>query len=527
MSRIVIYARKSSESDDKQAKSIEEQLAWARDRAAELGDPNPPVYKEARSAHEIGRPEFNRLIEEIWANDDVTLIVTWKADRLARNPVDGGAIQHAIMKGKLEILTADRRYTHADDQFMLNVEFGFSTKYSQDLSKNVKRGLEHKWSHGEWASFAPIGYLNIKGERERRVAGGAIVVDPETAPHVRKLFELCATGNFSLRDLTRLAVDDWHLSFRRAGDKRPVSRFPMTTIEHLLKNPFYYGVLRVKGKILPGSHQPLISRLIFDRVQAVLSGRRVAAERPSKHTFPFTSVILCAACGHRYTAYTVKKKSGRTYTYYSCAMRSKGCSQPHVKEEEILGVLTPLLKQATITPAEKKACIDMLYELNREETDFAVVKLRTLRDQLADLAGLQGRLLDVFLAGDITKDEKDGKAADYAERKTALEVQIRETERSQAGWIELAEHFFEALTDAAFAFESGTADEKRDLLRLLDIELEATPDKLLVKAGTATTLVLNRGGCPIWRTLVDEVRTALVATNNENTREARSPRLRL
>lgn len=509
MPHIAIYARKSSESDDRQAKSIEDQLAWARSKCAELGELVPRTFQEARSARRPGRVEFGRLMEAVWGGE-IDTVVTWKADRLARNPSDGGSVQQALMEGKLIVITSDRKYSEADDQFMLNIEFGFSTKYSQDLAKNVIRGLESKWERGEWAGLAPLGYLNVTGERERRLRGGAIVADPETGRHVRKLFELCATGNYSLRDLTRKALHEWHLTFRRSGDTRAPGGYPMATIARILKNPFYYGVMRVKGRLYPAAHEPLISKGTFDRVQLVLAGRRVTSERPSKHTFPFSSLIVCALCGHRFTAYMKRKPSGRTYTYYRCAMGSKGCAQPAITEREVLDVVVPLLEQVTITTAEREWCVEVIHELNHQETEGAFLELERLRSKHSELIRLSGRLLDLYIAGEVTKNERDRKAAEYGEKRTTLELQIREIELGQKEWIELCEKFFESLTDATGVFEAANEDEKRVLLRSLDIELRATPDKLLLNAGNATTIVRNRGGRPVWRALVDEVRTALV-----------------
>jgi len=510
MARVAIYARKSSESDDKQAKSIEEQLAWARLKCAELGTPEPVVFQEARSARRPGRVEFGRLMAAVWRGE-IETIVTWKADRLARNPSDSGSVQQALMEGKLVVVTSDRRYSEADDQFMLNIEFGFSTKYSQDLSKNVIRGLQSKWERGEWAGLAPIGYLNVTGERERRLRGGAIVVDPETAPRVRQLFQLCESGGHSLRDLTSMAVNDWFLQFRRSNDSRPTARYPMASIERILRNPFYYGALRIKGRLLPGSHEPLISKATFDRVQRILAGRRVGAERPSKHSFPFSTLIVCSLCGHRFTAYSKVKPSGRVYTYYRCSMGSKGCAQAHVTEREIIEVITPVLKQITLTPAERDRCIEVIHEINHDETTATISDLDGLRREQAAIVRKRSRILDLYVAGHLTHDEKQGLIADNDEKGTALELKIREAAREQAGWIELAERFFESLSDAEIVFNASNAVEKRSLLRTLRIELCATPEKLLLDAGKIATIVMNRGERPVWRALVEEVRTALIS----------------
>jgi site-specific DNA recombinase len=372
--------------------------------------------------------------------------------------------------------------------------------------------LQSKWEHGEWAGLAPIGYLNVTSERERRLRGGAIVVDAETAPRVKQLFQLCESGGYSLRDLTTMAVKEWRLQFRRSGDTRPQGRYPIATIERILKNPFYYGVIRVKGKLLPGSHEPLISKATFDRVQRILSGRRAQSERPSKHSFPFSSLIACSLCGHHFTAYTVRKTSGRSYTYYRCSMGSKGCAQPHVTEREIIEVITPALKQVTLTSAERDRCIEVIHEINLEETEAVVSDLDQLRREHAALVRKSSHILDMYIAGELTREEKLAKTAEVQEQTKALDIQITGATQNQHDWIELAEQFFESLSDAENIFDASNAIEKRALLRSLHIELLATPEKLRLNVGTAATIVMNRGDRPAWRALVEKVRTALMAT---------------
>lgn len=444
----------------------------------------------------------------VWRGE-IDTIVTWKADRLARNPVDGGNVQHALMERKVVIITSDRRYAEPDDQFLLNLEFGFSTKYSQDLAKNISRGLKSKWERGEWAGVAPIGYSNVIGERERRRRGGAIVADLDTAPYVQKLFGLYATGNYSLRQLTAKALQEWRMTFRRSGDTRAVGRYPMTTIAQILKNPFYYGVMRVKGNFYPGVHEPLISKATYDTVQRVLAARRGTAERPSRHTFPYSALIVCSLCGHRFTAYTTRKPSGRTYTYYRCAMGSKGCAQPHITAAEIEAVVRPLLKDIALTERESSRCIDIYHELVRGDRESDGKEIAKCRAMAAGIVRRSSRLLDLFIAGEITKDEKDVKARELAEMRSSLDLQIQQLERGESRDIGQYENFLRSLTDVEKVFSAAESDEKRALLRSLQIELRATPKKLLLSAGNATRLIKDREKRPLWCSLVHNVRTEL------------------
>jgi site-specific DNA recombinase len=132
MTRTAIYARKSTESDDRQVLSLDAQLHWAREACAKLGVREPLVFTEARSAKLPGREVFGQLMRAVNAGR-VDTIVCWKADRLARNAADAGAVLFALESKRLTaIVTADGTYAaDADSELMLGILLGFSAKYSR------------------------------------------------------------------------------------------------------------------------------------------------------------------------------------------------------------------------------------------------------------------------------------------------------------------------------------------------------------------------------------------------------------
>ena len=137
--------------------------------------------------------------------------------------------------------------------------------YIVNLSEETKKGMIEKAEQGIYPSFAPMGYINVECNGKR-----FIQPDPIIAPQVRRLFEWYATGNYSLLELTRKAHDE--------GFKCRKSHYkiPKSVVHKILKNPLYYGEFRWAGKIYRGSHEPLVSRELFIRVQEVMSekGRR-------------------------------------------------------------------------------------------------------------------------------------------------------------------------------------------------------------------------------------------------------------
>ena len=139
-----LYARKSTDVEDKQVLSIEAQLNELRSLAKRDGLEITAEFIEKRTAKMPGRPIFNEMAQRIQAGE-AQGIICWKIDRLARNPVDGGQISWLLQQGVIQhIRTHDRSYLPGDNVLMMSVEFGMANQYIRDLSANTKRGLDRK-----------------------------------------------------------------------------------------------------------------------------------------------------------------------------------------------------------------------------------------------------------------------------------------------------------------------------------------------------------------------------------------------
>ncbi|MBK7143570.1 MAG: recombinase family protein [bacterium] len=149
MPQIAIYARKSTESEDRQVLSIDSQIKELQEFAAREKLGKVVVFTESKSAKAPGRPAFNELLKRV-SKGEFDRLVCWKLDRLARNPVDGGAVIWAVEEGKIQhIYTPQRRFDNSgNDKFWMQLEFGMAKKYVDDLSDNVKRGLRAKVAQG-------------------------------------------------------------------------------------------------------------------------------------------------------------------------------------------------------------------------------------------------------------------------------------------------------------------------------------------------------------------------------------------
>ena len=281
--KYIIYARKSMEDGDRQVLSIESQLCELREFAAKEKLEIVASLCEAKTAKEPRRTKFAEMLSLI-EKGKAEGILSWHPDRLARNSVDGGKIVHMIDQGLIKSLKFPTFWFEPTPQglFMLNIAFGQSKYFVDNLRENVTRGMKQKVRNGVWPVKAPIGYLNNPKTR-------MIDIDKEKAPRVRKLFALYATGNYNLNSLANYC--------KERGWKSSNGKDITTSIIHkILKNIFYIGLMKYKGEIFEGKHLPLVSKKLFDRIQEVLKERG----RPQKtkgHNLALLGLMKCAFCG--------------------------------------------------------------------------------------------------------------------------------------------------------------------------------------------------------------------------------------
>ena len=230
-------------------------------------------------------------------------------------------------------------------KFMLNIAFGQSKYYVDNLSENVKRGIRQKLRRGEWCWSAPLGYLNNQHTK-------LIDVDPERAPFIRKAFALYATGEYTFQSLT-------HRLEEAALRSRKGNVLHLSSVQKILRKHFYYGMLEFQGELYEGKHEPMISKDLFDKVQRVMA-RRGKKNRKRKHEFPFIGLMQCGTCG---CAITAELQKG--HHYYRCTKKKGNCSEKYLREESLLEQVRIIVEKVSLPDDWAD---NMLKELDKEET---------------------------------------------------------------------------------------------------------------------------------------------------------------
>jgi len=340
----VIYARKSTDSDDRQVLSIDSQIQELKLLAARRGISIAETLTERCSAKAPGRPVFGQLMRRV-ARGDIAGVLCWKMDRLARNHYDTGQVLQALADAKLpRVITPERDYTvDGNDRFLGNFEFGIATKFIDDLRANVMRGNRARFQRG-WPNFRPpVGYLEDRATK-------TVVVDPDRFPIVRRMWIELLSGRMRPVQIARAAEHDWGLRTRKAGK---LGGKPLTFqgIYKLLANPFYAGLIRLKsGASYPGAHKPMITMAMFAEAQAILG--RPSRARPSRHTFAYAGLLTCGLCKGTLVGETHVKPSGLRFTYYRCRTRTAGrpCPNRSIPEKALEAQFLADLRRIAIPP---------------------------------------------------------------------------------------------------------------------------------------------------------------------------------
>jgi len=338
--RYCLYARKSSEAEERQALSIDSQvnemLVLAQRENLNIVD----MYRESHSAKDAGqRPVYNKLLLDI-REGKFDGILVWHPDRLARNAGDLGAVVDLLDQKKLvEIRTHSQRFTNNPNEKFLLMILGSQAKLENDnKSINVKRGLKTKCELGLWPSVAPTGYLNSKNKDQK----GVVFVDPDRAPIIKQIFQKVAYEGWSGRKIFKWLKDIKFVT--RTG--KPLT---LSNIYVILNNHSYHGQFeypKTSGRWFTGKHTPLISKDLFDDVQKQLH-LQIKAHGKNKE-FSFTRTLSCGGCGSGVTAQekykNLKDGSVAKYIYYGCT-RAKdiNCKEGYIEERVLIFQLLEII----------------------------------------------------------------------------------------------------------------------------------------------------------------------------------------
>jgi site-specific DNA recombinase len=462
-----LYARKSSESEDRQIQSIDDQIDRLTQLAKSEGLEVVEEFKESKTAKKPNeRRVFAEMLDRI-KKGEAAGILCWQINRLSRNPVDSGTIQWMLQNGLIKsIQTIDKEYRPEDNVLLFSVESGMANQFIIDLRKNTLRGMESKLQKGEMPALARLGYKNDQINK-------TIVKDPERYDQVKQMWMLMLTGTYSVSQILKIVNEEW--GFRTIQrKKRGGTPLSLSGLYSLFYSKFYAGIIEWGGHSYTGVHEPMITFEQYERVQELL-GKKTGKPRPKHHEHPFSGIIRCGECGAFVTAETKHKRIKTTgelkrYDYYHCTGKKKyiDCSQKKVISElELSAQIEKEIANLTILPEFRDWAVEILNSWNDKEiekrSEKHIAQTKTLLDAQAQLDSVtKMRYRDL-----ITDDEYVSERNVLQSKITELKQQLRQTEDRAENWLELTERVFDFATHARAKFNTGSIQTKKEIFAAL------------------------------------------------------------
>lgn len=398
-------------------------------------------FEEKVTAAKSGRPVFTAMVKDLIKGRAQGLVLH-KIDRGARNFADWAKIGDLSDAGiDVHFASETLDFRSRGGRLSADIQAVIAADYIRNLREETMKGMRGRLKQGLCPWGAPLGYKNNGG-------GKVKTVDPLVAPAVKRLFELYATGQHSLRSL----VIEAHQSGFHTATGRKLSKH---AIEALLSNPFYCGILKVRstGETYAGMHAPIITVALYEQVQAIKLGK--AGKKVAKHQFLYRGLFRCTECSRMITP---ERQKG--HVYYRC--HTVECTTA-VREELVDAAVSGFLSMLAFSRNDLEAIERSLGE--SINADAIKVERQALAVRIEQAKERLSRLTDVFV------DRHIDEATFHTKQETAhLELrrleELHSSAKQEGTQLTDAVKFLELVRSLATLYESGSTTEKRIIVDL-------------------------------------------------------------
>lgn len=485
--KAVILARVSSK-EQEHGHSIDAQLMRLREYCKRQKLEIISEYSITESSTRGERKKFKEMLSFCKKQKQQVALVVDAVDRIQRSFKESVTLDELIRKEVIELhflresMVINQNSRSTD---ILRWDFAVmgAKSYVLNLSDNVVRSFEKKRYEGTIMGLAPIGYLNDTDINGKATA----VLDPQRAFLIRKLFEEYATGLYSIEELRKKTMQ-WGLKNKTKSD----TYLSTSQVDTILKNPFYYGIMRSKGNLYPHIYKPIISLELFKKCEAVRNKRSKIYSKETNIDFIFKGLIRCKNCGCSVTPEIKKDR----YIYLRPNSKA-GCDCKQITETYALSVVENVIKNIIIP---KELIIAMKSDLKNSldsKKDFYSDSIKMLRQQHDTAQKRLDNLLTMRLDGSITKDEYDKKANQLREEKFEIENKISNHNKANEEFTITLEYLLDVASRTYELFISSGIEKKRRILNLVFPNFFLNGSKLEYTIRSPFNLLVKRASYPI------------------------------
>jgi site-specific DNA recombinase len=465
------YIRVSTQRQGQLGTSLIEQKA-AIERFAQKFDLTIIKYFEEReTAAKLGRPIFLEMLKAL-KKGKANGVIIHKIDRSARNLKDWADLGSLIDSGvEVHFASESLDLSSRGGRLSADIQAVVASDYIRNLREETKKGIYGRLKQGLYPFRAVIGYLDAgKGNPKK--------IDKIQAPLIKQAFELYSRGNVGL-----IALAD--LLYKKGLRNKNGKKVTINGLSTILHNPFYIGIIRIEktGEMFAGKHKPVISKVLFDQVQAVFEGKNIP--KTEKHFFLFRRQIYCARCQNFYIA---EKQKGEIY--YRCHTRN--CTKGTVREDSIDREVLKVLKPLELTDLEYDFFKqETLKQSENGEAEFEINcrRLQLLIEQVTDRLS---KLADAYVDGVFDKETYVNKKNQLLLEEQELKEKLSNLKANSDAAIRKLEAFLELLNSAYLSYKWGSPEEKQETVKTVFSNCEINGKNVLFEPYLPFHLVAER-----------------------------------
>ena len=424
--RVAAYCRVSTDNED-QANSFESQQRYFRQYIER--NPDWELYEIFADEGISGtntkkRKEFNRMIA-CAKNGDFDLIITKEISRFARNTLDSIYYTRDLKKHGVGVIFMNDNINtlDGDAELRLAIMSSIAQEESRKTSERVKWGQKRQMEQGVVFGRSMLGY---------DVKGGKMYINEEGARIVRLIFHKFVKEGKGTHVIARELREEGIAPMR-------VKEWQNTVILRVIRNEKYCGDLVQKKTYTPDflshekkynrgqeefviikdHHEPIVSRELFDEANRILDEKSLSQAGKAKHSsrYPFSGKIKCGCCGASYVARYKTRRDGSRYKAWRCNEAAKhgsphtdkagnkvGCSGISIRNEDATHIMYLVMKELKLNQTK---ITDKLISVIEPiiAMDWTGTDIEKLKGRMDTIEEKRTKLIDIYMSGDITKEE--------------------------------------------------------------------------------------------------------------------------
>ena len=409
------------------------------------------TYQLVESSTKANRRKFNELINKIRDSDERIALIVDTIDRLQRDFRESVMLNELRLEGKIELhfvrenLVINQVSNSAD---ILRWDMGvmFAKSYVTQLSDNVRRSFEQKLRNGEWLSKAPFGYTNVD------LPDGKKWIQPDSvnAKVVADMYYWYGSASYSMKEIRAKLIAEHSI------------KMAVSMVDRILKNPFYYGVMRVKESDYPHKYEPILTKAAYDKVQEVKLGFNKKNFKYAGLPFYYRGLMQCAECGC-----SISPEKSKGYTYYHCTQYKGKHGAAYMREEELTEQLKLAFQAIKLTPTQYDQVSEVLRTSHKDKIKYKAQHTAHLQTELTKYQQRLEKLYEAHLDGDLDDEFYKRKVDEYRSARDSVKVKLDATDKADDSFYTAVDNLIRLGQSAPQLLESSEMEYRRRLINLV------------------------------------------------------------